>query len=176
MLLRVTTGTSPDSSALVPMSNGHSGLSSSFGNGLNSGFGAGLTSGLTSSLGAGLNPGLSLGPVGSLSSLGTPLITPAALNQSSAGFSSSLVSLGVAPHQPAASAWGLGAAALAAPTHPGGASTLASALSRQQKETRDLVLKRTGKVRRLPYTALVYDLIFRLKGIKGSLKLKLTSL
>lgn len=139
-------GTSPDSSALVPMSNGHSGLSSSFGNGLNSGFGAGLTSGLTSSLGAGLNPGLSLGPVGSLSSLGTPLITPAALNQSSAGFSSSLVSLGVAPHQPAASAWGLGAAALAAPTHPGGASTLASALSRQQKETRDLVLKRTGKI------------------------------
>jgi len=98
--------------------------------------------------------GLNVGPVGSLSSLGTPLITPAALDQSSGGCYSSLVALnaaGLAPPHPTSvtSAWGLGPATLATapPSHNNAAATtLASALSRQQKETRDLVLKRTGKI------------------------------
>jgi len=89
--------------------------------------------------------GLNAGPVGSLASLGTPLITPAAINPSSIPISTSLLSLGaIAPHQ-APSAWGMGAP-FAGPLPGGTASTLACALSRQQKETRDLVLKRTGKI------------------------------
>ena len=89
--------------------------------------------------------GLNAGPVGSLASLGTPLITPAAINPSSIPISTSLLSLGAIAPQQAPSAWGMGAP-FAGPLPGGTASTLACALSRQQKETRDLVLKRTGKV------------------------------
>ena len=97
---------------------------------------------------------LNVGPVGSLSTLGTPLITPAAaaLNPPNLPISTSLFSLGAIAAQPAPSAWGMSAAAAPYTAIPSGipsgtAPTLACALARQQKETRDLVLKRTGKVR-----------------------------
>merc|ERR1712142_633925 len=80
---------------------------------------------------------VSVGPVVSLSSLGTPLITPAAINPTSLPISTSLFSMGPIAAPQAPSPWGMSAAPYSAPLPGGTAPTLACALARQQKETED---------------------------------------
>jgi len=142
-----------DPSALVPVTSLPTCVSDGIPNGIPNGIANGIVNGIANGVANG---------VANFSSLGTPLITPAALNQSSLPMAPSLLSLGAlapAPQTPVG-AWPLSSPltgpslngipltnSLGTSAMTGGtASTLACALSRQQKETRDLVLKRTGKI------------------------------